>query len=259
MTKKSFIFTLIPLAVLMGWSSQESLASSQVPIRIEAESGQLTSPMEVIYHDNVSGDGYIMTKSDKRGKATYQFHIDEAGVYKITAQAYAASIQKNSFYVKINDKPRFVWDVDEQHKDFWYQDNVNNRATGKPEKPEFDPYFFVLTPGEHTISFEGREAGTRLDYFQVEFVKPLETAVVEITEPPASSVRGIFVNLITWMGLGILGCVAFFMIQKRKNVNVAQVGDDVDVRLTHFEHRVNDLQDILLSIDERLDRRLKRT
>jgi len=64
---------------------------------------------------------------------------------------------------------------------------------------------------------------------------------------------------ITMFGVVMLVCFAVFTFQKKRQVGVASVGDDVDVRLTHFENRVNDLQDILLSIDDRLDRRLKRS
>lgn len=66
-------------------------------------------------------------------------------------------------------------------------------------------------------------------------------------------------HIATVVGLMMLVGFVIVTVQKRRNGNVVQTGDDVETRLTHFEHRVNDLQDILLSIDDRLDRRLKRT
>lgn len=66
-------------------------------------------------------------------------------------------------------------------------------------------------------------------------------------------------NVATVIGVMMLIGFVFFTMQKKRNLHAEQTGDDVDVRLAHFENRVNDLQDILLSIDDRLDRKLRRT
>lgn len=66
-------------------------------------------------------------------------------------------------------------------------------------------------------------------------------------------------NVATVIGVVMLIGFVFFTVQKKRNLQAVQTGDDVDVRLAHFENRVNDLQDILLSIDDRLDRKLRRT
>jgi hypothetical protein len=63
------------------------------------------------------------------------------------------------------------------------------------------------------------------------------------------------------MALAVLFLAGFgFFVWRRYNgEGDTHVEEDLNVRMTHFENRVNDLQDILLSIDDRLDRRLKRT
>ena len=51
----------------------------------------------------------------------------------------------------------------------------------------------------------------------------------------------------------------FLIWRRHLGENDNRVDEDLNARITHFENRVNDLQDILLSIDARLDRRFKRT
>jgi len=52
----------------------------------------------------------------------------------------------------------------------------------------------------------------------------------------------------------LLGLGGYFLY-KLRSVNLSDV--NFETRISNFESRVNDLQDILLSIDDRLDRRLK--
>lgn len=70
---------------------------------------------------------------------------------------------------------------------------------------------------------------------------------------------GTWSNVITAIGLAMLIGFAFFTVQKKRKSHVSYAAGDVDVRLNRFENRVNDLQDILLSIDARLDRRIKKS
>ena len=50
--------------------------------------------------------------------------------------------------------------------------------------------------------------------------------------------------------------IGFYFWKKRDQISVS---DPLDTRITHFEKRVNDLQDILLSIDDRLDRKIRQS
>jgi hypothetical protein len=63
------------------------------------------------------------------------------------------------------------------------------------------------------------------------------------------------------MALAVVLLAGFGFFVWRRHVGEGDTGvdEDLNVRMTNFENRVNDLQDILLSIDDRLDRRLKRT
>ena len=54
----------------------------------------------------------------------------------------------------------------------------------------------------------------------------------------------------------LMGFGGYYLYTRR---NVTPVSENIDTRIAEFEGRVNDLQDILLSIDDRLDRRLRRS
>ena len=54
----------------------------------------------------------------------------------------------------------------------------------------------------------------------------------------------------------LMGGGGYYLYTRR---NVTPVRENIDTRIAEFEGRVNDLQDILLSIDNRLDRRLRRS
>ena len=55
------------------------------------------------------------------------------------------------------------------------------------------------------------------------------------------------------------GGVLCFLYLRTKRQPEPQPVEDIDARISTFEKRVDDLQDILLSIDTRIDRRLRKT
>lgn len=93
-----------------------------------------------------------------------------------------------------------------------------------------------------------------------------EIHVPEITVAIAHSKTSIFKTLSKIAGgiamaLAVILLAGFVFFAWRKHVgeDTNRVDEDLNDRITNFENRVNDLQDILLSIDARLDRRFKRT
>ena len=141
-------------------SNQSSSASATTPAAlavIEAQSGTITSPMQIVSDAEASGGAYIQTVQANSGTAVYAFYIDESGIYKIIARVYAFDAGSDSFYVKIDDGEEFVWHLNPSQFNVWREDEVT--ATGD------DPYTIELTQGTHTITFRGREMNCRLDYF----------------------------------------------------------------------------------------------
>ncbi len=57
---------------------------------IEAESGNLTAPMQIVADSAAAGGSYIQTSTSNSGTASYNFNISAPGVYKIVARVFAA-------------------------------------------------------------------------------------------------------------------------------------------------------------------------
>jgi hypothetical protein len=150
-------------------SSSASATTSEASAFIEAQSGTITSPMEIVSDAEASGGAYIQTTQADSGTAVYAFNIDESGIYKIIARVYAPDGGSDSFYVKIDDGEEFIWHLNPSGNpdefNVWREDEVNNQGTGTWDNPQYDPYTIELTQGTHTITFRGRETNCRLDYF----------------------------------------------------------------------------------------------
>ena len=144
---------------------------------IEAQSGTITSPMQIVSDAEASGGAYIQTTQVDSGTAAYTFNIDESGIYKIIASVYALDAAHDSFYVKIYEGEEFVWHLNPSDNpdefNVWRKDEVNNQGTGTWDNPQYDPYTIELTQGTHTITFSGRETNCRLDYFYFSKVEEL--------------------------------------------------------------------------------------
>lgn len=153
-------------------SSQSSSASATTPAApafIEAQSGTITSPMQIVSDVDASEGAYIQTTQVNSGTAVYAFNIEESGIYKIIAKVYALDGGSDSFYVKIDDGEEFIWHLNPSGNpdefNVWREDEVNNQGTGTWDNPQYDPHRIELTQGTHTITFRGRETNCRLDYF----------------------------------------------------------------------------------------------
>ncbi|MFT5365156.1 MAG: hypothetical protein ACI8V2_000093 [Candidatus Latescibacterota bacterium] len=90
---------------------------------------------------------------------------------------------------------------------------------------------------------------------------PAVPPVPAIASFPHENTNHIFLlhmtNIASVFGAILLMGLGGYYIYKRRFAVESE--DNFDTRIADFENRVNDLQDILLSIDDRLDRRLKRT
>lgn len=136
---------------------------------IEAETGSLSSPMQIVSDSEASEGAYIHSTTGHTGKATYAVHIDTPGIYRIIARVYAADSSQDSFFVQIDDKSEHIWDLNPMGSpneyNIWREDEVTKRGSGTYDHPQYDPYTVELSQGVHTISFRGREENTRFDYF----------------------------------------------------------------------------------------------
>ncbi len=138
---------------------------------IEAESGNLTAPMQKVADLAAANGSHIQTSTSDSGTASYNFNISAPGIYKIVARVFAANSGSDSFFVNIDNASEVLWDLNPSGSasefNVWREDSVTSRGTGSPSSPQYDPYTVELQSGSHAISFRGRENNARLDYFRL--------------------------------------------------------------------------------------------
>jgi len=147
-------------------------AAPVVASNIEAESGILVAPIEVVSDVQASGGQYIQSATNEQGTAVYSFAITESGVYKIVARVFVLDTASDSVNFQVDNLVEGIWDLNPSAaaSEFnnWREDDVTSRGTGTFDRPQYDPYVVWLGAGTHTLRFRGREAFARLDYFRAE-------------------------------------------------------------------------------------------
>lgn len=130
---------------------------------MEAEKGTLIAPMVVVPVAGTSKGAVISTTAANTGTATYTFTA-AAGRYVIWGRAlFDSTGGKDSFFVKMDAGAEALWAVQSGQNTFGW-DRVSNQGTapvGSP--PQFDPVYYDLAAGQHTLTVRGREAGAQLD------------------------------------------------------------------------------------------------
>ncbi len=134
---------------------------------IEAEDGELVSPMQIGNDATASGGQFIFTNTNEQGSVSFAFDIQQAGEYTIEALILSPDAAGNSFFVGLNDESShgnddYIYDTPESAEFIW--DEVSLRGAGGDYiYSEFDPMVWDLTSGTHAFTFYGRETKTRLD------------------------------------------------------------------------------------------------
>lgn len=151
---------------------------------IEAESGTLSSPMQISSDTSASGGEYISVPLvEFQGSASYTFNIQQAGKYKMEAKVLAQDGGSNSFYIGLDDQnPQST-----RNNYYAYHIPINTTFTwanvslwgNGVSAPQFDPMLWDLTQGTHTFTFYGRESNTWLDQIRL-------VSLTTDTTPPAA-------------------------------------------------------------------------
>jgi hypothetical protein len=135
---------------------------TNVRIVMEAEAGQLVSPMRKRSDTAASNGNYISTNTANSGSASYTVSIPSDGTYVVWGRVYGATDSTDSFFVSIDGASKDIYDIAEgRWAAAWQWTVVNGRGSGGPAS--ISPRMFYLTAGNHTFRFDGREAGARLD------------------------------------------------------------------------------------------------
>lgn len=134
---------------------------TNVRIVVEAESAnRLRSPMVA---QSQGETRYITNTSANAGYARFNVNIPKSGTYVIWGRVQAPSDAADSFYVSADGGTKDIYDTAEgKWSSAWQWTVVNGRgATGGPNA--ITPRKFTLSAGQHSLQFDGREAGSRLD------------------------------------------------------------------------------------------------
>ncbi len=127
---------------------------SLVTVQLEAEEGELSSPMVSQNSAGAFGGKYILGEYGS-GSASYTFTIQSAGNYKIWGRFIAPDGESDSFFVKMDEGGEDIWDM-HPNSNIWNWNRVNGRDYGGVKS-------YYLTAGTHTLVIRARESGAKLD------------------------------------------------------------------------------------------------
>lgn len=177
-------------AKVVGWNGAFSATDSYVlrvqvqsqqtqKISLEAELGSLTSPMAAGSHSQASSCGYVSSPQGNQGAVELRFSVAQAGNYYFWARGMGLSdYNENSLWASVDGGARYHYEIPAPGGQWHWSRLFQESGNAAP---------LWLTAGEHTIRFDGREQGARLDKVvivnSVDY-QPAATDVVPCTAPP---------------------------------------------------------------------------
>ncbi len=134
---------------------------------LEAELATSVAPMMTRSHADASGGQYVASATSEQGTVRFEFDVEQAGEYVVSARVLAPSANQDSFFVSIDGGPEDVFDAAEGTWGSEWQWMVLNGRGGTGRPLALNPRILTLSPGHHTLTFRGREAGTGLDRIMI--------------------------------------------------------------------------------------------
>lgn len=135
-----------------------------VYLGVEAEDGDLVSPVRVMTDSKVPGRKYILTPTGYDGSATYRIEVPKAGTYYMWNKILGETFASDSFFVVVNGQED-VFDAAENKTSPNWQWSVLNGRGGTGVPLTLEPRKLSLVKGQNTIVIRGREPNTGLDRF----------------------------------------------------------------------------------------------
>ena len=138
-------------------------AAGDANIVLEAENGELSSPMQAQNDTTASsgkyiwvpqGTGNVSSPSPRAGSAAYTFDVDESGTYQIWGRVFSATYGDDSFFVSVDGQEYIRWNTQVDASWTWDMVQAHNSA---------DPLMLELSAGTHTLSLVQREDGCKID------------------------------------------------------------------------------------------------
>ncbi|MEM8858869.1 MAG: DUF5060 domain-containing protein [Chloroflexota bacterium] len=162
-------------------------------LAVEAEAGTLMGAFTIANDPSASGGQFVHVPVgagnapnsglDIDNRVDFCVEVVNAGNYQLLGRVQAANSLQDSFFVTINGAPSsgYLWDVSRSNS--FKNDFLNDRGKS-------DPTTFYLDAGKHIISFYRREAGAKLDKFELQPVdgSTSPTATPVPSQPTATPV-----------------------------------------------------------------------
>jgi hypothetical protein len=140
----------------------------------EAEDGVLSGGFDIGSDPAASGGEYVYVPGwswrkltpDENQKVEFTFNVSNAGYYRIKGWVYAPDASRDSFFVKVNDKPAAGYEWHVLQNMAYASDYVRDGVGSNPVE--------IWLDGKEpttTVTVYQREAQTRLDKIKLELVK----------------------------------------------------------------------------------------
>jgi hypothetical protein len=127
-------------------------------IWFESESGDLTSPMEIVYDLRASYREYIQVENEAgyNGAAVYDINLNIPDEYILWGRVLAPNVTDDSFKIQLDNNEEFIWDI--SIDTYWTWQQVSARDGD-------NPIIFTLLNSNHEFTLKQREDGTKIDMF----------------------------------------------------------------------------------------------
>jgi len=155
-----------PAAAAAAAADAGSAPAGPFALTLEAEDGELGRWWRTHADPDAAGGRYLEIKGGKtstrrphrshKGRASYAFEVDRAGVYTVFGRVIAPSGGDDSFWVRIDGGDWVRWNGIERGRN-WTWDQVHDADAGDA------PLETYLEAGQHTLEVAYREDGTKLD------------------------------------------------------------------------------------------------
>lgn len=162
-------------------SFRVTVSHTEITYFLEAESGNVQSPMVIAASINASSGRYVYSQSSESGAVTFTLHAAVAGNYVIWGRILSVSSSSDSFYISLDGAPETIYSTAQNiWSKTWQWTRINSAASAEALE-------FPLTQGTHTLRFRAGDRSTMLDSLYVssdrDFVPVHLTMANSTTEP----------------------------------------------------------------------------
>lgn len=128
---------------------------------LEAESGTRVAPMQTGSDPAASNGQYVYSQIANSGTVTFNLNVPMAGDYVVWCRNLSPNDSTDSFLVSVDGGTQDIYDTaDNTWSANWQWSQLNGRTAGKPR-------VLTLASGSHELTFQAREAFTKLDSIYV--------------------------------------------------------------------------------------------